>query len=704
MNGTPECGRLAPASPEEPAAGLVDATRAAMTPEALQQRWGPGFRHRPGQVVMAEAVAAVLGTGGALAVQAGTGVGKTLAYLVPLLLSGRRAILSTATQALQDQLFHRDIPAVTRALGLPVRLALLKGRSAYVCLHRLRNQTAIHVPGRDPADSVLLAQLLRWAEGSASGDLAEVPSVEARPALRPLITSTRDNCLATECPELDRCAVYRARRAALEADWVVVNHHVFMADLDVRESGVAALLPLAEAIVFDEAHQLNDTAIGFLGRRVTSARWTDLARDVVSATRVHAAGVRPWSAWTLDLERCSRTLGELAGSTTATDTRIPWDGGAPAGVDAAAWNQACVALDRVLGWLHEGLQAIAEAAPDLARLAARVADARADWRLLVGEPAAPGEVRWLSRHTARRWEVHQTPADSAGLFPGLLAARPELSWVFTSATLGHDESLSWFTRSLGLAASDGTPAAGVRVLRVQTAFDHMRQAALHVPPDLPEPGEPGHLDALGRRLAAWVGRLGGRTLVLTTTNRAARQLAEQLRLESQQGGSGLEGLMVLAPTASARRHALETFRRSGDRPMVLIASGGLWDGVDLPGDALQLVVIDKLPFPPPDDPLVQARVQHAREQGVDGFVAVHLAEAALALGQGAGRLIRSETDRGVVVLADGRVLRRSYGPMLMSAMPPMRWLATEDELLEELDALVRDRALTRPSTTGFPGF
>lgn len=653
---------------------------------------------------MAEAVARVLGTGGALVVQAGTGVGKTLAYLVPLLLSGRRAILSTATQALQDQLFHRDIPTVTRAMGLPVRVALLKGRAAYVCLHRLRTQTSIHVPERDPADTVLLGQLLSWAERSATGDLAEVPVVEGRPALRPLITSSRDNCLASECPEMDRCAVYRARRAALAADWVVVNHHVFMADLDVRDSGVAALLPQAEAIVFDEAHQLNDTAIGFLGRRVTSARWSDLARDVIASTRVHAAGVRPWSAWALDLERCSRTVGELAGSTPATDTRIPWNGGVPAGVDAAAWHQACVALDRVLGRLHEGLQATAESAPDLARLQARVADARADWRGLVGEPAPPGEVRWLSRHGGRRWEVHQTPADSAGLFPGLLASRPAVSWVFTSATLGHDDSLSWFTRSLGLAAPDGSPASGVQVRRVATAFDHVRQAALHVPPDLPEPGEAGHLESLGRRLAEWVGRLGGRTLVLTTTNRAARQLAEQLRTACAQGGLGLDGLTVLAPTASARRHALDAFRHAGDRPTVLIASGGLWDGVDLPGDVLQLVVIDKLPFPPPDDPLVQARVQRAREQGVDGFVAVHLAEAALALGQGAGRLIRSETDRGVVVLADVRVLRRAYGPMLLSAMPPMRWLATEEELRDELDTLVRDRALTRPSTTGFPGF
>jgi len=696
VNGTPEWTSVAsPATPDR-SDDLVTAVRRALGADGMAHRWGEGFRHRPGQLVMAEAVADTLGQGGALVVQAGTGVGKTLAYLVPLLLSGRRAVLSTATQALQDQLYHRDIPAVTRALGLPVRLAMLKGRGAYVCLHRLRSQVAASVRERDPADSVVLSRLLRWAEASVSGDLAEWPALEARPGLRPLVTSTRDNCLASACPELARCAVYRARRAALEADWVVVNHHVFMADLDVRESGVAALLPSAEAVVFDEAHQLNDTAIGFLGRRVGSGLWSELARDLVAVTREHAPGLRPWPAWALDLERCSRSLGELAGSTAASDTRIPWEGGAPAGVDAGGWARACIDMDRVLGQLHEGLLASADAAPDLGRLAERTGTLRADWRSLVGEPAAAGEVRWLSRHPGRRWEVHQTPADSAGLFPGLLAARPEVAWVFTSATLGHDESLSWFGRSVGLSA---------RSLRVPSPFDHPRQAALYVPDDLPEPADARHLTLLAERLASWITRLGGRTLVLTTTQRAARRLADGLREKAAAGEGREPSFEVLAPAASARRHALETFRRDADRkPMVLIASSAFWDGVDLPGDVLQLVVIDKLPFPPPDDPLVLARVQRAQAQGEDGFSAVHLAEAALALAQGAGRLIRTESDRGVVVLGDRRVLQRSYGPMLLAAMPPMRWLASEDELLAELDALAASRQVTRSSTTGFPGF
>ncbi len=696
MNGTPECAPMSPTVTTGRHADLAQATREALAADSMARRWGEGFCHRPGQLVMAEAVADTLSTGGALVVQAGTGVGKTLAYLVPLLLSGRRSVLSTATQALQDQLYHRDIPAVTRALGLPVRLAMLKGRGAYVCLHRLRSQATSSARERDPADTVVLARLLRWAEASNSGDLAEWPALEARPGLRPMVTSTRDNCLASACPELARCAVYRARRAALEADWVVVNHHVFMADLDVRESGVAALLPNAEAVVFDEAHQLNDTAIGFLGRRVGSGMWSDLARDLVAVTRQHAPGVRPWSVWALDLERCSRTLGELAGSTAASDTRIAWDGGAPAGVDAAGWARACIEMDRMLGLVHEGLLASAEAAPDLGRLADRTATLRADWRSLVGEPAAPGEVRWLSRHPGRRWEVHQTPADSSGLFPGLVAARPEVAWVFTSATLGHDGALSWFSRSVGVSA---------RTLRVPSPFDHQRQAALYVPSDLPEPADARHLPLLGERLAGWTSRLGGRTLVLTTTQRAARQLAESLRSQASAGEGSEPALEVLAPSASARRHALDTFRKGADRkPMVLIASSAFWDGVDLPGDVLQMVVIDKLPFPPPDDPLVQARVQRAQAQGEDGFSAVHLAEAALALAQGAGRLIRTESDRGVVVLTDRRVLQRSYGPMLLAAMPPMRWLASEPELLAELDALAGARQVTRPSTTGFPGF
>lgn len=704
MNGTAASGPSSAGAPIPRAAGLVDATRAAFSADAMAVRWGAGFRHRPGQAAMADAVARTLDEGGVLALQAGTGVGKTLAYLVPLLLSGRRAVLSTATQALQDQLFHRDIPAVTRALGLPVRVALLKGRSAYVCVHRLQAQVDAPARERDPADTVLLGQLLRWARWSPRGDLSEWPSLEAASALRPLVTSTRDNCLGSACPELASCAVYRARREALEADWVVVNHHVFMADLDVRESGVAALLPLAEAVVFDEAHQLNDTAVGFLGRRVGSGIWSELARDLVSATRRHAAGLRPWASWALDLERCSRTIAALAGSTMASDTRIAWDGGAPAGVDAAAWARACVELDRVLGPLHEGLLACADAAPDLARLAERTAALRADWRALVGEPAAPGEVRWLSRHAGRRWEVHQTPADSAGLFPGLLAARPGVAWVFTSATLGHDDALSGFTRSLGLSGAQRPADVAVRTARVPSPFDHLQQSALFVPPGWPEPADAEHLPLLAEHLHRWATRLGGRTLVLTTTRRAARDLAARLR--EMAAASTDPGLQVLAPDAGARRHALEQFRRASGRSMVLVASGAFWDGVDLPGNALQLVVIDKLPFPPPDDPLIQARVRRAVSEGEDGFAAIHLSEAALALAQGVGRLIRTETDRGLVVVADTRLLRRSYGPALLQALPPMRWLSTEDEVQQVLEdlAVSAQEPVTRTSTTGFPGF
>ena len=655
-----------------------------------------GLRPRQGQLDMAQAVARTLEANEALVVEAGTGVGKTFAYLVPLLLSGRRALLSTATQALQDQLFTRDIPAVSRALGMPVRVALLKGRSSYVCVQRL--EQARLGPGvsvrRDPAIAQGLEQVQRWAAGSRSGDLAELPGLDDRSPLRPLISSTRDNCLGSACPRLTECHVNRARAEAQQADWVVINHHLFFADQQLRESGVAELLPDAGVVVFDEAHQLNQTGVAFLGRVLGSGQLLDLARDLTSQGPRWARGQRPWAHLALSLEQAVKALLQLPRQVPSGVERSRWRQAVPEGLDGAQWAQAVKALATALLFVAEALEATAGAAAELQRLLERAHSLQSDWADLTqaGHPdAADGAgVRWLD-WAATSWRLVCAPLDASAHFRERLAALGGRSWIFTSATLGGDETLEWFTGPLGLQ-----DLPQLRTLRVPSPFDHGAQAGLYIPHELPEPGDPEHAPALAREVAAWASRLGGRTLVLTTTLRASALMAEQIGVLVQQGRCG--PLQVLAQGQLSKRALLTRFRAAADVPgpgAVLVASASFWEGVDLAGDVLQLLVIDKLPFPPPDDPLIEARADQLKARGQSAFNACYLPQAALALKQGAGRLIRSETDRGVLVIGDRRLLTRAYGNRLLAALPPMKRLLDESELMSELDALVLTRASTK---------
>lgn len=678
---------------------LQEGVAAAFAADGPVARMHGNLRPRQGQLDMADAVAHAIDMGEGLAVEAGTGVGKTFAYLVPLLLSGRRALLSTATQALQDQLFTRDIPAVSRALGLPVRVALLKGRASYVCLHRV--EQALNGPAstglRDPAIATGLAQVLRWATLSRSGDLAELEALDERSPLRPLVTSTRDNCLGANCPRHSTCHVNRARSEALHADWVVINHHLFYADQLLQESGVATLLPAAEVVVFDEAHQLNDTGIPFLGSTLGAGQLRELARDLATLGPLWARGMQPWAHLALAIEQGSRALASVPRQSGGSAGRHRWPGDAPEGVNADAWVRCLGDLDQALASSQQALNATAQAASDLERLRERVHLLRGALHGIARlAPAAFGAdgVRWVEWGEGRHWRLVWAPPDSSRLFNGLLVDVPQgsRSWIFASATLGNDEGLSWFTRGLGL---DAWP--GLRTLQVPSPFDHAAQAALYVPHDLPDPGEASHTPALADAVARWASRLGGRTLVLTTTLRAASRMADHLEGLVAQGRCA--PLQVLAQGRISKRALLARFR-SADAPSVLVASASFWEGVDLPGDALQLLVIDKLPFPPPDDPLMQARGQRLEAQGLSAFNDAFMPEAAMALKQGAGRLIRAETDSGVMVIGDRRLLTRSYGNRLLAALPAMRRLVDEADMTACLDALVLTRSSTRarPST------
>jgi ATP-dependent DNA helicase DinG len=668
--------------PSAPAQDLEQLAREAFVPGGVLSRAADAFRPRGGQTEMAVAVARTISQGGALVVEAGTGVGKTFSYLVPALLSGERVLLSTATKTLQDQLFGRDLPRLAEALGLPVRMALLKGRASYLCNHRL--ELARHdasLPDRTAVRT--LAKIEEWAQGTRTGDLAEMPGLDERSPVLPLVTSTRENCLGSQCPKFRDCHVNNARREAMAADIVVINHHLFFADLAVRESGMAELLPSVRVVIFDEAHQLNETGVQFLGRQVGTGQVLDFARDMLGAGLQFARGLVDWQQLAAATERATRDLRLLVGR-AASGARLRWSTGAPEGVQEASWREGLATLQAALEQAAEGLATVSEIAPDFVRLHERAALLAQRVAAFDGEPE-PGCVRWLDVATHLR--LVESPLDIAeAVQQKMLKAgeareddedAPRRAWVFTSATLGDDARLSWFTEPCGLEQA--------QVLRVASPFDYPSQAALYVPRSLPRPNDPAHSGAVARVAEQAARRIGGRTMVLTTTLRALRAIGEQLQARFQGSGE----LEVLVQGQWPKRRLIERFREGAGhgRPgCILVASASFWEGVDVPGESLQLVIIDKLPFPPPGDPLVEARGQRLEAQGRSPFNDYFVPEAAVALKQGAGRLIRRETDQGLLVVCDTRLVQMGYGRRLLAALPPMRRL--EDEAAFE-DALER---------------
>ena len=629
----------------------------------------PGFTPRAAQTTLALAVAHALEGREALVVEAGTGVGKTFGYLVPLLLSGGRALVSTATKSLQDQLFLRDLPRLRDALGVPLRMALLKGRASYLCRHRLQQaRLTAELPDRWAART--LASVEQWAQATRAGDLAEIAGLDERSPVIPLVTSTRENCLGSECPSFHNCHVMQARREAMAADLVVVNHHLFFADLALRDSGVAELLPTVDAAVFDEAHQLVETGVQFLGTTLGTAQAIDAARDLLAGGLQHARGLAPWNELAGALEHAAREL-RLACGGTAREVR---------GIVKLRWSER--AAD---GALDPELQALAGAAsvaasalggvvalsPDLSRLQERM-QALAGLAAYFQAAVETGRVRWIDV-SAQQARLIDSPLDIRDML-GEQRRRAAKAWIFTSATLGADEQLSWFRSSAAL--EDAT------ALRLGSPFDYPYQSRLLVPPRFPRPNEAGHAQAVGALAARCAMALGGRTFVLTTTLRALAPIADALREGLAASGAEIE---VLVQGSEPRRALLQRYRDGRGR--VLVGSQSFWEGIDMPGDALQCVFIDKLPFPPPNDPLVEARVKAMEAAGRNAFDEYFVAEAAVSLKQGAGRLIRSETDRGLLVVCDPRLRQMGYGRRLVAALPAMTPLADEAAALDWLAEL-----------------
>ncbi len=687
------------------------------------------FAQRSGQRAMAQAVAQTIEQGGALVVEAGTGIGKTFAYLVPALLSGERVMVSTATKALQDQLYSRDLPNLLKALGLPARTALLKGRSSYLCIHRMKLARQEHV---ERSALLALAKIEKWAVTTTSGDLAELPGLDERSSIIPLVTSSRENCLGSTCPSYKNCHVMLARKQALAADVVVVNHHLFFADLAVRESGMAELLPTVRIAIFDEAHQLNETGVQFLGAALGTAQMLDFTRDLLGTGLQLARGLADWQELARDCEMSARDLRLVVGEQTkySKDLRMRWIGSAPEGLHEQDWAEALSRVEDALQMAMAALDMVSEIAPDFVRLHERARDMASRAKRFLQKPEK-GQVRWLDvgaqitlmeapldiaetiRSKLLKLDVGQglgdlPPADESRVerdgeqepdweewIPdeedeqALMRGAPALrhvapaeptrrAWIFTSATLGDDAKLSWFTEPCGL--QDAT------ILVAQSPFDYPNQASVYVPRHLPKPSDPAHSEGIAHIAGAGAVVLGGRTMVLTTTLRALKSIGESLK-------KSLDGqLDVLVQGQMSKRELVERFRIGSTlkgKGCVLVASASFWEGIDIPGEALQLVIIDKLPFPPPGDPLVEARCQRLESQGRSAFADYSVPEAAVALKQGAGRLIRRESDRGILVIGDTRLVHMSYGRRLLAALPPMAQLNTSEEFYAALQRLAQ---------------
>ncbi len=658
---------------------LQAAVAQVLKSEGLLSQCLPDFQPRQAQQDMATAVSETIAAGGQLVVEAGTGVGKTYAYLVPTLLSGQRALISTATKALQDQLFARDIPRLLQWLGLPLRVALLKGRGSYLCLHRMEQAPhgfALDAPGMRHT----WQRVEQWSRLTRTGDLGELTGLDEQSAVLPLVTSTRDNCLGSMCPKYKACHVNLARKEAMAADLVVINHHLCFADMAVRESGVAELLPNVGVTVFDEAHQLNQIGVHFLGAQLSSGQLLELSRDVLNVALQWAKGLADWQTLAGKLDTAVRDWRLSAGHRRSA-VRLRWTENVPEGLDASVWTVTVEGVDAALQALQQALERVEELAPDLARLRERCDQSR-EKLATFAQPVASGHVRWLEVSSQLR--MLDSPLDIAQAFGDWVKPLPAQAipraWVFTSATLGDDPQLTWFTEPCGLQQA--------RCMQVGSPFDYGQQAAVFVPPDIVRPQDPRHSEQVARWAEQGARALRGRTLVLTTTLTAMRSIGDLLRTRL----SDDPGLEVLVQGEWPKRKLMERFRQAidqGDKGLVLVGSASFWEGFDVPGEALQLVVIDKLPFPPPGDPLVQARSERLQSQGKSPFADHALPEAAVALKQGAGRLIRSELDRGLLLIGDPRLVQMAYGKRLMRALPPMRVLRDAQAYEEALQEITR---------------
>ncbi|WP_432239226.1 ATP-dependent DNA helicase [Herbaspirillum robiniae] len=655
----------------------------------IDELFGPGgplggavgsYKPRHSQTAMAKAIASAIDSQGTLIAEAGTGTGKTFAYLVPALLWGGKVIVSTGTKTLQDQLYNRDIPTVRRALHAPVSVALLKGRSNYVChFHLERTLQNGRLTSRE--DVGYLREISRFVKTTSSGDKAELTKVPETASVWNLVTSTRDTCFGSECQYYQDCFVMKARKEAQQADVVVVNHHLFFADVALKDTGIAELLPSANTVIFDEAHQLPETATLFFGETVSTSQVLELCRDVLAEGLSHARDGADWARVVAPVERAARDL-RLA--FPEDSVRLALNQIAPSAAFFPALDTLKDCMDDMITVLEkqaeraETIQQCRDRANEILRqletwnapeapagkqppkppaktpAPAPAADAE-------GQAPAPEEkpfyVLWVEAFSSSL-QLHRTPLSIAPIFNKQREGTPR-SWIFTSATLAVKRDFNHYAAQMGLwnAPAQSWPSP----------FNYGEQGLLYVPQNLPQPNSFEYTDAVIDAALPAIEAAGGRCFFLCTTLRAVNRAAERLRAEFEARGLAFP---LFVQGEAGRTELLDRFRAAGNG--VLIGSQSFWEGVDVRGDALSLVIIDKLPFSPPDDPVLAARIAEMEKQGLNGFVHHQLPSAIINLKQGAGRLIRDEGDRGVLMICDPRIITKNYGRRIWQSLPPFK--------------------------------
>ncbi|MDF3030507.1 MAG: helicase [Moraxellaceae bacterium] len=611
----------------------------------------PGFNPREAQLAMSDAVAKALEEKRILMVEAGTGTGKTFAYLAPALLSGEKVIVSTGTRNLQDQLFHRDLPTVTKALGVNVRTALLKGRANYLCPYRLQ----IHLDdGRFASKQTVheLQVVREWSQTTKSGDIAELADLPEDASVWPLVTSTADNCLGQDCPMLDECPLVRARQKAAEAELVVVNHHLFFADIAIREEGFGELLPEATAVIFDEAHQLPEVASMFFGEGISSRQLLELAQDSVSEMLQSAGEMRSILDAATALEH------------RVADMRFSFGEDSRKGVWSEVGHRepmpkAIDAVKKALGELSNVLHKASERSKGLENCHRRAEELAEEFAKLTGDTPAD-QVHWFETFK-KGFSIQFTPLDVAKPFRDMVAARKS-SWVFTSATLAVHDDFRHFATQIGLNDLES--------LQLPSPFAYEKQALFYVPRGLPDTSDPRYTQAVLEASLPVLTASRGRAFVLFTSHRALNEAAEWLR--------GRLEYPLLVQGSMSKAELLRRFREHGNA--ILLGTGSFWEGVDVRGEALSCVIIDKLPFASPGEPVIAARIDAYKSRGRNPFISYQLPGAIIAMKQGAGRLIRDETDTGVLMICDPRLVGRPYGQLFLQSLPPMRRTRTLAEV------------------------
>ena len=618
----------------------------------------PGFKARQSQLDMANAVAATIKDKKQLVVEAGTGTGKTFAYLAPAMLEGKKIIVSTGTKALQEQLFHRDLPLVKQALKPRMKTALLKGRANYLCLYRMI-QNGQHPPF-DDADFVTdLSKVRRWSSETDSGDLGELTSIEENSRVIPFVTSSVDNCLGKDCPNIGECHVLNARKRALDADLIVVNHHLFFADMSLKDTGFGELIPDADVIIFDEAHQIPDIAAEYFGEHFSSRQVFELCKDIQAEYQVNLRDVTQLNKAAQNLEK------------NILDMRLvfaidPEKGNWREKVKQDNIQEAMRLVHKSFDFLYDVLKMVVSRTEAIDSCFERLCQLRGKFDR-VNSIQETGYSYWYDT-SKRHFTLHTTPLSIADKF-GAFVEESEASWVFTSATVSVDEEFDHFTSLLGL------PEARTQILG--SPFDYQKQALFCVPRYFPEPNDKAAVRAFAELALEMIEASKGRAFLLFTSHRVMTMVGKML--------DGNTKLPLLMQGTTSKRLLLEKFTKL--KHAVLLGTSSFWEGVDVRGDALSLVMIDKLPFASPDEPLLQARMEDCKLKGQDPFQQVQIPQAVISLKQGVGRLIRDVTDSGALVICDPRLVTRQYGEVFMRSLPDMRRTRDTDLVKQFLTTL-----------------